>query len=744
MVTENSWGSTPNGLYVPPMVNKPKPEFDRAGFGYPNELIESVKSEVDTLVHELRENIPAGGADALGLQQYNFERQFGDQGFAHGATEEVMRLIAERLTAIHQNLYGSQYGYGYGTSEQDMGDTIRQLSALIWVFPEYNPLIKQSVMIRPLYVFGQGFEVRGESRKRKQKKIREIAERRQLAKTMQAQQQAAMMQDPSAEAGEDGQDNPSGRNALYQRYGGTGRSDSRPGGRTESMREEYDALEEDWHQEGLANSNNMLNSLGMRAGNVWLRRKLQEARSGAGGAQQGSRSPTGGTYRLLGSGEESDQAIIVREFWDDPCNMDRFCSTESMQRCELQVQIEGNTFVVLRSMGLGQMPKISVWPTHAVLTIIVDDLDDGTGIELGYIVNQSKRHGDTTKNSPRRVYPSMVADDVERLKKVLAVHRVDEVEIVEDARIYHMKEWGPIWRSYGLPSILASISSAARYMSFTSEWVIMQRIWRTYAMLITGYGNNKGLNQIGANFANRMAGIFGSIGGDTNTQTGMGTMPPVGLAAISGMNPSGISGTRMETVKTAGSTDPPALGREIRLLAEMGVGYPDNMYSDTNTGTMSRADALERNTHLQFLSQQQKYSQMFKIISRCVVKFQLGPDAVADLDVTVNWPAIVTPSTIEQIGGLVQAYQSDGIPKKIFVEECLKTFKRTDLHEIMMIMFPADEDGMEFSSDAQLDMMAMGQAQQAGTMEPSDPNNPLSGMESQSEDEWYGGSLLRG
>ena len=171
----------------------------------------------------------------------------------------------------------------------------------------------------------------------------------------------------------------------------------------------------------------------------------------------------------------------------------------------------------------------------------------------------------------------------------------------------------------------------------------------------------------------------------------------------------------------------------------MGVGYPDNMFSDTNTGTMSRADVLERNTHLRFMQTQQRYTNIFKTVSRCVVRMQLGDDAVEDTDIIVTWPRIVQPPPMEMAGVLIQLYQGDGIPKKILVEESLKMLNRADRHEIMQMLFPSDEDGMELKSDSDLDMMGQMNAGQPGQpVEPSDPNNPLAGIESAWDDEFYG------
>ena len=435
--------------------------------------------------------------------------------------------------------------------------------------------------------------------------------------------------------------------------------------------------------------------------------------------------------------EESDQARVVREFWEDPCTRDRFASVEAIQRVDLQTQVEGNAFVILRSMGEGEMPRISVIPTHGIQSIVFDDTEDGTGIELGYVVqppssNQIAVTSGSTEGH-RVVYPSMVADDIPRLRKVLARYERANWRIDETVRVYHIKEWGPIWRGFGLPSILTALIPASRYTSYTAEWSIIQRVLRTYMMMVTSYGNNKGLSQISANYAERISGLFAGNREGVSDAPGFGAnrTPPVGMAAISGMSSSGIAGTQIQPIRTAGSTDPPQMSREFKLQAEMSMGYPDNMFSDTSVGTMSRADVLERFTHLSFLSQQEKYTVIMGCISKCVVKMQLGDSAMKDTDIIVSWRPIVAPARMEQAGTLIQLYQSDGIPKRILVDEALKLLNRVDRHEIMNVLFPTDEDGMELKSDSDLDMLGQAQAGQPGNpVESSDPNSPMAALES--------------
>ena len=114
-----------------------------------------------------------------------------------------------------------------------------------------------------------------------------------------------------------------------------------------------------------------------------------------------------------------------------------------------------------------------------------------------------------------------------------------------------------------------------------------------------------------------------------------------------------------------------------------------------------------------------------------------------DTDVIVTWPKIVMPATMEQAGTLIQLYQGDGLPKKIFVEESLKLLNRVDRHEIMQILFPHDEDGMELKSDSDLDSMAALQSGEPGNpIEPSDSNNPLASLESMFDDDYYGDVVL--
>ena len=193
MAEENWLPSSSGALIVPPSAPR---EIHSTYFVRERErIMEEVRQEFDGAIGNLQEQIgPQGNAQALGLSGFGDE-VFGDGGFwgRGGPQEEVLRLLAERLTQISGRLYGGMFGFGYGgQTESELGDIIRQLAALMWVFPEYNPMIKQMVDIRPLYVFGQGFDVVGESKRKKRQQMRKIHERR-LELQMQAQANMAAM-----------------------------------------------------------------------------------------------------------------------------------------------------------------------------------------------------------------------------------------------------------------------------------------------------------------------------------------------------------------------------------------------------------------------------------------------------------------------------------------------------------------------------------------------------------------------
>lgn len=89
----------------------------------------------------------------------------------------------------------------------------------------------------------------------------------------------------------------------------------------------------------------------------------------------------------------------------------------------------------------------------------------------------------------------------------------------------------------------------------------------------------------------------------------------------------------------------------------------------------------------------------------------------------MRFPQIVTPSTAEQAGTLVTMYNGDGIPKRLFVEECLRLLKRPDLEQVMQMLFPGDGDGMELKTEADMDALeAVQTGQGAPDVEPSDAN----------------------
>ena len=367
-MTNANWLNTPGGLMVPP-DRKPPSSGDIRQQAVLREALGIFHSAVDEFreTAELKENIGGGNGATLGAQSWNLEGQIGEKGFGGGAAEEVLRSLSEYLTTIQGGFYGSQYGYGYGTGSLQVGDVVKQISSLIWVFPEYNPVIKRMTEVRGLYVFGQGFEIRGESKKKKRARIRALQEvRLQKELDAQANAQISAAPVPGDEAGADGGGGMA-KNALFQSYGASGHASSQPKDKKEEMQEEVAMavragpmnlymLLESYSERMEVDVDEIIQAWSNAAPSVEFLEGVYKARvkviggtvaelveeySGAGGGQQGSRMSTGSTYRLLGSDRESPQAKCVREFWEDARNLERFGSVESAQRVDKQKMIEG-------------------------------------------------------------------------------------------------------------------------------------------------------------------------------------------------------------------------------------------------------------------------------------------------------------------------------------------------------------------------------------------------------------------
>ena len=727
-----NWFVDSMGIIRPPEYEVPDPPDY---IQYPIEIVEQVRKEYSGQLQEWGEMLTHGAVAGAMLREEGFfpelpgltpadadaDQSYGEGGLRSGESiEDWLTRESLRIVRVFRANFGGFLNQNIDQQDGSAIDAIRQISSRMWIFPQYNPLIKQMVDIRGLYVLGQGFEVKAESKRMKKRKVKEMREKH--AALMQAKVEQQMMasqmmgQPPSVSGRPPGQGAGGGvggagnigssagmmRNGANQASSTPGRAPSIPGGRREHADEMADIMYDT------------------------LTEELQEWSSPASGTAQGAMSSTGSRYNAIrGNDEESDIAKTVREFFEDPCTRRQFSGIRALQGIDKQSMIEGNCYVVMRNRGKGKMPVITYWRTWAVQRIIVDDLMDGDGSPLGYLVAPPQRYSDIAGGESdyanQIVIPDMVSNDIERLKRAMASRSMNAT-VDEGARLYHVKEWGPNWRHFGVPGILASLLSAVRYASYTADWVIMQRVQRAYLMVITGYGNNQSLQHIKGQYANAIAGRFSqpNSGGRISERT-----TPLALPMITGMGATGQPGTRVDMIRTPGNQDPPAMGREIRLLAEMGVGYPDNMFSDTNVGTMSRADMLERNTHLKFLTAQQEYTDMFKCVARTVIQFQLGDKKVSDMDVQVRFPKIVTPSMAEQAGTLIQLYQADGIPKRQFVQESLKLLGRPDVDETMEMLFPGDGDGMELKTDADLDTMESLQTGQGAPDVEATDANPL-------------------
>ena len=652
--------------------------------------LQTPKGSTPLLESAIPSNLRAAGS-GYGVSDWEFAQS---NLVTRGPIGNLLTLLAERMISLYGGLYGGQFGHGIGDYDGDRSNSIRTMAPLMWVFPEYLPLVKRAVSIRPLYVFGQGYKVSGESKRKMKRQMKlhheEIARKKEEMAAMQGGANA-LGGNPNGTGAPDG-DYDIGRDAMFQRNGNSGGHDSAP---------RFESAE-----------------------------SFLEGPGPVGAGQQGGmESPAGPAYSLSGSGEESKIAENVREFWEDACNKRAMLSVEAMMRNDTQAQVEGNVNYVMMKNGV-KPPRLAVWRTSAVQRVIRDNLWDGNGEAVGYLISmpflRTRMEGETTgENRPTRkeiVIPDMVADDPERLKKILEANSLN-YDIDPDIRLYHYKEWGPSWSSFGLPTILPGIQDAVRHSQFLEDWAAIQKNQRAIGTIISGMSGNQGMQQVSDRLVQRMSGLFApgtnATLGENPSSSSLGAgvgMNTVGMGVMAGMTQGGIPSMRVDQVRSGGIVDPPQQARDLKLMMMMAVGYPESMYSDSSTPNMSQAMVLERTTQLDFKAQQQKYETMFTALSKCAIKFMMDDEAVKDTDISVTWPPILAMSPMELMGTIIQAYQGDAIPRRVMVEEALKALNREDMAHIMNLMFAGEDDGMEFKSDNDMDMQL-----KMGAMQPGDP-----------------------
>lgn len=265
---------------------------------------------------------------------------------------------------------------------------------------------------------------------------------------------------------------------------------------------------------------------------------------------------------------------------------------------EAKMQTDGNIFVALfadETMGTVQVRRID--PLE--ITRIVCHPDDAE-TELAYFREWSMVKADGTTEQKKLWYPAMNAspDQLATIKGSLGGLPLEITPVFHQ----HIEALGT--SAWGIPEFYAAIDWARGYKEFLEGWSAIQSIFRGFAFQANTDGGQKKIEAVKNALQTSIS--TGNIS-ETNPA------PQTGSTFVGGAN------TKLQSIKTAGSTEGPEEARRLFLMAVMVFGAPETMYGDASVGTLATATALDRPTELKFKLAQERWKVFLRNITEYAV-----------------------------------------------------------------------------------------------------------------------------
>lgn len=384
--------------------------------------------------------------------------------------------------------------------------------------------------------------------------------------------------------------------------------------------------------------------------------------------------------------EAEDKTVnqIIQDFLDDPRNRVEFTGHVARGQKEVDLQVLGNLFFV-HFMGPDGTVTLRTIPVEEIQEIITnpDDSREHWYYRRQWTQRTYSRTGQPIDTPMTAYYPAITY--APRAKRMM----LGGFPVLWDSPVRHIKEPGLSDMKWGVPATYAAMDWAKAHTEFLSDWASITKALARFAWDLSVKGGAAGIAAAKSKLGTKLA-TSGTITADTNP-------PPVTASTfVRG------DGTEMKPIKTAGSTTSSDEGRQLKLQVSAGMGIPEHMFGDINSGNLATAKSLDRPTELQFRDRQAMWTEVIQAMLNYVIdcKIQAGELGEAvDRTINVTWPPILEHDKLADVNAIVQAatlggYTKSGTLPDIEITRLLaQALGIVDVDDILKAM-PFDADGM--------------------------------------------------
>lgn len=377
------------------------------------------------------------------------------------------------------------------------------------------------------------------------------------------------------------------------------------------------------------------------------------------------------TYYVFGRGvqigaTDDDIKEVVNAFIKDENNLAELTSAQARKARDKELRVDGNLFFALFVNPLTGNVRVGTVPLDEIDSVIRDP-QNRKKTRYYKRVWQYEELNEATgaialKNAIRYVRDFRYNPPVDR-------SMIGDIAVERDFVIYHVKTGGFADWAFGISETYRSQDWAKAYVGFLGDYVKIIKALARFAWR----------KKTGASAAAVTA-------AKTKLTTTLNANNPIES------NPSSIAGgvmieggpnEQLDPIKTANATTAASEGKEIRLMAGIGMGLPDHIASgDMAQGTLATAKSLDRPTEFQFVDRQELWISILQtIIGYALYHAVVAPSGAlrnvgtpieneyhemvvdwgeTDPTIMVDFPPIIEQDQVQAMEALIKGVTLDG------------------------------------------------------------------------------------
>ncbi|MCT1368410.1 hypothetical protein [uncultured Kocuria sp.] len=395
------------------------------------------------------------------------------------------------------------------------------------------------------------------------------------------------------------------------------------------------------------------------------------------------------TAKATGENGTQDINTVVQEFLDDPGNRRAFTGHQARLDAETAIGTDGNKLLALFTDARTGRVQVRTIPFDEVTNILTNP-QDSTEPWFYYRTwtETSIQAGRTATVERKAYYPAL------GYRPVVRNRTIDDVEVMWDTPVYHVKDNGLDGWAWGIGDAYASIPWVRTYGAYLDDWAKLMSALARISFRISGKDRH------------------GVMAARKAMQDAMAA--PVAGGAIAAAN------ADIEAVPKSGASIDAESGKPLAVMVAAGLGIPVTllMGDPGTTGARAVAETLDQPMRLEFESRRELWTEAHRAILNHVIDSAVlapqGPlkgtvsqdgnrqtvNLAGDTERTLvfEWPRLDELGEKDAIDAITAADSTGKIPPEVIARLLLRALKVRDVDEVIDDM--TDDNGNFIPPDA--------------------------------------------